>query len=318
MADSDCTAAGLVRHLELARAGYRQALLTPNTRRGYSYDWAMFAGWCKLIGRDSLPASADTVSLYATDQLGGHKISTAARRVASITQMHRSHDFASPVTPAVRDLFAGARRLRPELPHQVRALSVDELRSVAAKLGRDGSARALRDRAILVIGFASALRSASLTALELEDAEFVPEGIRIQVRREKQDQEGKGRWIGLPRGRHQGTCPVRSLQAWLDRRGAAPGPLFTRLDGHARAAAIALQPERICQIVQDAVARIGLDRALYGGHSLRAGFVTTAGECGVGELLIASQTGHRDMSTLRRYFRRRDLWRSNACAALGL
>ena len=79
-----------------------------------------------------------------------------------------------------------------------------------------------------------------------------------------------------------------------------------------------LQPERVCQILQAAVARIGLDPRLYGSHSLRAGFVTQAGECGVGELLIASQTGHRDMATLRRYFRRRDVFHANASAMIGL
>jgi site-specific recombinase XerD len=320
MAESDCNpAAGLRRILEAQAAEFRRGLLSTNTQRGYRYDWAVFERWCRRMDLDALPASVETLSLYATDQMAsGRKVSTAARRVAAVARAHRCRDFASPVTFEVRELFRGARRLRIEQPRQVRALSVADLRAISIELARDPTMRGIRDRAILVTGFASALRSASLVALTLEDVEFVPEGIRIRVRREKQDQEGKGRWVGLPSGRHGETCPVRCLRAWLDRRGAAPGPLFTRLDGHAGAAAIALQPERICQIVQAAVARIGLDPRLYGSHSLRAGFITEAGEHGVGELLIASQTGHRDMSTLRRYFRRRDLFRSNACAALGL
>jgi integrase len=319
MAESDCTAAGLLRILEMQRAGFQRALLSTNTQRGYRYDWGMFQKWCGRMERSALPATSETVSLYATDQItSGKKVSTAARRVAVVARMHRVDNLPSPVTSDVRELLRGARRLRMEQPRQVRALSLDELRAISAELGREGTIRALRDRAILVTGFSSALRSANLVALLLADIEFPREGVELRITHEKQDQEGHGRSIGVPRGKHRETCPVRCLRAWLDLRGSEAGPLFTRLDGHAGAIGIALQPERICQIVQDAVARIGLDRSLYGGHSLRAGFITEAGEHGVGELLIASQTGHRDMSTLRRYFRRRDLWRSNACAALGL
>ena len=170
----------------------------------------------------------------------------------------------------------------------------------------------------MLVGFASALRRSSLAALRLSDVGFGPFGATVHVRYEKQDQEGKGRFIGLPFG-HAETCPVQALRAWLDLRGLDDGPLFTRmLRFEGWGCDRALAPQAIGDVVQAAVARIGLDPHFYGGHSLRAGFVTSAVEAGVGELLIAAQTGHRSMEILRQYFRRADLFRANACLALGL
>jgi integrase len=296
----------------------REALLSANTRKGYHYDWRAFARWCTSMHLVDLPATPETVGLFVmAELLRKQKVSTVTRRVAVIVHEHKAAGLPSPASHSVHELLRGARRLRCERTRQVRPLALDELRQCSRLLALDGTPIALRDRAILVVGFASALRSASLAALAFEDAEFTDRGILLQIRREKQDQEGHGRMIGLPPGEHAETCPVKCLRAWLDVRGAWPGPLFHRLDSWG-VRGNALQAERICQIVQAAVARIGLDPKIYGGHSLRAGFVTQAGECGVGELLIASQTGHHDMATLRRYFRRRDVFRSNASAMIGL
>jgi integrase len=170
---------------------------------------------------------------------------------------------------------------------------------------------------VLVIGFLSALRRCNLVALTLEDVEFCPEGLILTVRREKQDQSGRGRHIGLPKGKRKETCPVRCLEAWIDIRGAEPGPLFTRL-GRGHEGKPMTRGDAIAQVVKDAVEMLGLDPNEYGGHSLRSGFITAAAEAGVGELTIASQTGHRDMSVLRRYIRRASVWKANAAGMIGL
>jgi len=190
------------------------------------------------------------------------------------------------------------------------------VRAIAESLIEEDTPFAIRDRAIVVVGFASALRTANLSTLALGDVEFGERGAVLHVRREKQDQEGRGRLIGLPPGDHSATCPVGALRDWIARRGGFAGPLFTRWTGGARSRP--LEPERIGQVVQRCVARIGLDPREYGGHSLRAGFVTEAAERGAGELLIASQTGHRSMDVLRGYFRHSNLWKGNACAMIGL
>lgn len=292
-----------------------EAALAPNTRRGYRYDWAVFRKWCEGEHLEALPAIPETVEAYVIAALERHKLSTIVRRVAAVGAMHRANHQPTPVTPALRALLACARRLRTETIHQVRPLAIADVRRISQQLAGRTTAAAQRDRAIVVIGFCSGLRGASLATLMLADVQFVPKGFVLNIRREKQDQLGKGRLIGLPHGKDPNTCPVRVLADWLKHRGLEAGPLFTRLVGDCQKP---LQAERICQLVQGAVEAIGLDPREYGSHSLRSGLITECGERGVGELLIASQTGHRDMSTLRRYFRRRDLFKSNACDSLDL
>lgn len=302
--------------LQLAREKLTAALIAPNTRRGYFYDWTLFTNFCKTLNAPSLPASQETVSLYVTDALTrGLKVSTVTRRVAAVAHEHRAHNHVSPVTSDTRELLRCAKRLWIQPVRRVRPLSTENVRAIAELLAADDTPVAVRNRCIIVIGFASALRTANLAALRFADIEFTEQGVILQLGREKQKQEG-GREIGLPPGQNKITCPVGTLREWIARRGIFAGPLFTRFDGGSKHRA--LMPERIGQLVQQQVARIGLDPKLYGGHSLRAGMITEAGENNVGELLIAATSGHRDMATLRQYFRHRDLFRANATAALGL
>jgi site-specific recombinase XerD len=293
----------------------RQSEFSLNTRKGYANDWKLFCSWCSAVGRESLPATAETITLHLIDLLRrGRKISTAERHVSAIAYHHRNagHEFEA-VAKEAHEILDLAKRYRPEQPRQMAPLLVNDLRKIARRLVRDGSVRALRDRAVLVVGIGSALRRCNLAALSLADVAFTPKGLEIRVRKEKNDQTGRGRLIGLPLGRHSETCPVRSLRAWLRVRGGEAGPLFTWPESlHA------ISGPEVGRIVKRAVEMIGLDPTLYAGHSLRAGFVTAAGESGASELVIAAQTGHRSMAVLRRYFRHQDVWRSNACGMIGL
>jgi len=202
------------------------------------------------------------------------------------------------------------------VPNQKEALRTADLARMVA-VTRADTAIAARNQALLLFGFASALRRSNLAGLDRQDLCFTAEGVLITVRHEKQDRTGRPRSIAVPSGRHAATCPVRALRKWLAWRGDGFGPLFCRV-WHGRVDGHRMLPNRVAQIVQEAAASIGLDRRLYGAHSLRAGFVTEALENGAGEILIARKTGHKDLSTLRRYFRGRSLFRANAGAALGL
>jgi integrase len=303
--------------LKLEKMRLRKGVVARNTALGYGYDWRMFCAWAKSRGLDSLPATAETVALYLTDLLTqGKKITTARRRKCAIFYEHLARGLPPPESDEIRELLCGAQRLSGEKPRQMRPISVRELRRMSVKLARMSTPRALRDRALLVVGFASALRRSNLGALNLADIEFVSQGLILTIDREKGDQEGRGRLIGLARGRHAHTCPVRVLRAWLRVRGDRPGPLFPRFDR--RDPGGPLDGESICRLVKKALTLIGIDPVQHGAHSLRAGFVTAAGEANVGELVIARHTGHQSMQVLRRYFRRSDIWRANASSLLGL
>jgi integrase len=151
---------------------------------------------------------------------------------------------------------------------------------------------AARNSAILLFGWATALQRSNLAALRLEHLTFTPKGILVRIDREKQDRKDEGRELAAPFGKRKRTCPVRTIQHWLDVRGDGPGPLFC----HVMKGRIKFKPllgNRIAQIVQDAATKVGLDRKRYGAHSLRAGMATEGLEQGVKEVMIAQQTGHR-------------------------
>ena len=297
----------------------RDGLTAANTIKGYRHDWKIFAAWCSLAHRNSFPATAETLCFFVERELTrGRKISTTVRRVTSVKYVHRAAGFESPAGAGVQELLVRAQRLTGEQPRQMEPLSLAQIRTMSEQLRALNIERAFRDRAILVIGFASALRRASLADLLLSDVQVRSEGLVLHIRREKQDQEGRGRNIGLPIGKHEDTSPASCYADWLRARGSAEGPLFFAFDRWDRMERRAMTPASVGKVVKRAVRGIGLDPARYSGHSLRSGFITEAAEAGAGELLIASQTGHRSMEILRRYFRRRDLFKANACFAIGL
>jgi integrase len=301
-----------------AQAELRRGLLSPITRSGYLYDSRMFHRWCELHGRCALPASAETVALYLTDLLQqGKKITTARRRKCAIVHEHRAAQFPCPITSAIVELLHGAQRIRCEKPRRMRALTVEQLRRISQSLAaRESSEVAIRDRALIVLGFASALRRSNLVALNLSDVEQTDEGLVLAIGREKNDPEGRGRLIGIPKGKDADTCAAAVLGLWLRIRGGADGPLFFRLDRKRRGRR--LDGDCVIRIVKKGIERIGLDPADYGAHSLRAGFITEAGLAGVSPWLIATQSGHENLEVLRSYFRRGEVFRSNVAGMIGL
>lgn len=307
--------ASLENLLVLEQAKFNCALHARNTRIGYQYDFELFRSWCDRMSRQALPATSETVSLYLTAQLmEGKKVSTTVRRTSAINHMHRSRGLETPITPEIRALLKGAQRIRGETPREMRPLAIPELREISGILRKRATPLACRNRAILVLGFASALRRESLASLEVGDVEYCAQGLVLKIRREKQDQEGRGRYIGLALGKRAATCPVRSLAAWMKHRGTEPGALFTHVPFDGRP----IGGEAIGRMVKASVRLIGLDSREYCGHSLRSGFITAAGEAGIPLLVIGAHSGHRSLSTLRRYFRRTELWKENPSGLLGL
>jgi len=304
-------------YLDTERLRLAASVRSPRTIATYSSAWKDFESWAAKNSRNSLPANPDAVAVYITELLNRPcRITTAAHRLTAIGDRHRRAGYPDPCTPEVRAVVDGAQRLRGEQPCGKEPLSVEQLGAIV-RATKDKSPLGLRNRAILLFGFATALRRSTLVALLLTDLEFSDQGVEVKIRREKQDQHGRGRTVAVPYGEKQYTCPVRALQAWLKCRGSGAGSLFTRVERR-RPTLKGLEPHTIGRVVKKCVQRIGLSPAHYAGHSLRAGFVTEALERGVGEIRVAHHTGHRSLSCLRRYYRPVDLFRSNACSMLGL
>lgn len=298
---------------------YVQASKAPNTLRAYDSDLRHFQAWCRSRHALWLPATAETVALYIASLAdAGSKPSTIRRRLSAIAEVHRLARFPSPAADElVRLAMVGIRRRHGSAPTQKAALTTSDVTRLLATTSPVSAAGA-RDRAVLLLGFAGGFRRSELVALDLDDVHELPHGLRIRVRRSKTDQEGVGRELGIPRGEHPDTCPVRAFQAWRAAGRIESGALFRPVDRHDRVGVNRLTDRAVARIIQRGARRAGLDPQLYAGHSLRAGLATAAAAAGAPERAIMAQTGHRSVTSMRRYIRAGTLFEENAAAYLGL
>ena len=306
----------LVTYGEQAKDYARQAK-SKNTRRAYASDWDDFARWCQPYAFVPLPARPETVALYLTALADALKPSTLGRRLATISQVHQAAGHETPTTTApVRLVWAGIRRAKGT-GQQGKAPAI------TAEIGRmvdtlDERLLGVRDRALLLIGFAGAFRRSELVGLDVGDVHAGHDGLTILIRKSKTDQEGQGRKVGIPYGSHPHTCPVRAYLAWIEKCGLTEGALFRSVNRHGTLQAGRLSDRAVALIVKRAAEKAGLNPDKYAGHSLRAGLATSAAQAGVSERAIMAQTGHKSVMVARRYIRDGSLFRDNAAAQVGL
>ena len=301
--------------LSRARDFARQAK-AESTRRAYASDWADFAGWCRASGKVALPADPETVTLYVTALADSRKVATLHRRIAAISQAHQFAGHGSPTGHVVvRTVMAGIRRAKGTAQVGKRPILTEDLRLLIAQLPDTAAGR--RDRALLLLGFAGGFRRSELVSLNLADLAFTREGLVVTLRRSKTDPEGQGREIGIPYGSSPATCPVRATRAWADVMGQE-GPLFRPINRHGQVLNRRLTDKSVALVVKRWARAAGLESAGVAGHSLRAGLATSAAAAGVPERAIMAQTGHRSLTTLRKYIRSGSLFLENAAARVGL
>jgi len=271
------------------------------TERAYRSDWTDFSGWCERAGLSPLPAAPATVGAYLSARTGELKVATLHRRLAAITAAHRMAGLGlDGGHPAIARVLAGIRRAYGTRQQAKTAILTEDLRRVVRALPT--TLAGIRDKAVLLVGFAGAFRRSELAALDLGDISLSNAGLTITIRRSKTDQEGAGRQVGIPRARKTSvTCPVAALESWLNERteltnsdalflGVFHGRLMGRLSGQA-----------IAEIVKRAVNRVGFDPSKFAGHSLRSGFATSAARGGADLAFIMQQTGHKSADVARRY-----------------
>lgn len=302
--------------VEIVRA-YQRASKADATVRAYSSDWREFQGWCARAGFPSAPASPEAVAAFLVAEAeAGRSASTIGRRCAAISYAHKLAKQQDPTADEeVRAAMKGIRRRIGVAPKRKAAATAE---IVAAMLMRmPDTMTGKRDRALLALGFAGAFRRSELVALDVADLSEHADGLRVRVRRSKTDQEGQGIEKAIPHGRF--IRPVALLREWLDAAGITEGPLFRPVSrsGRVRAVANLAKPPRLTtQAVSDIIKRhleaAGLDPALFGAHSLRAGFITTAAERGADLARIMDVSGHRDPRTVVGYIRRANAFKDHA------
>jgi integrase len=301
--------------VERARA-YAAEATSSKTRDAYAADWRSFAAWCAQAGLPSLPAPPATVAVYLAHLAdAGRKVSTIERALAGIAYAHRTGGAEwSGSDPALRLVMSGIRRQLGTAPTKKAPVLGSDLLVLLATLGPD--LRGVRDRALLTLGWFCAARRSETVALRVEDVEFTREGMIVHVARSKTDQEGQGRFKGVPFAGDPAACPVRALRAWLDAARIETGPIFRAVTRTGLVSEGALDDRAVARLVKRAAARAGLNAATLAGHSLRSGFITTAAKRGKSTRAIMDQSGHRSEAVMLGYIQHATVFDDNAAAGL--
>jgi integrase len=240
--------------------------------------------------------------MYLTDLAGYAKLATIKRRLAAISQIHKERGLESPTAhEIVRRVVRGIGRTIGASQAKKSAVTLDYLRAMLLEIHGD-DLKANRDRAILLLGFAAALRRSELAALTVEDLTFCKEGLRIAIRRSKTDQEGAGAEIAVPYVANKSLCAVRALRRWIDGAAITAGPVFRTFSLQKQLSDRALDGQDVANLVQK-LARNARLEGDFGAHSLRAGFVTVAAQAKVSLDAIARTTRHKSLSVLMGYVR---------------
>lgn len=299
---------------------YARAADAPNTRRAYAADWRDFSDWCAQAGVEPLPAAPEAVAAYLASMARTHAPATLRRRLASIARAHRQagRQFWRG-HPAIAGTLRGIGREHGRPQRRAAALATPEVRKLVAACGPD--AAGLRDRALVLLGYAGALRRSELVAVDREHLRFGAEGLRLAIPRSKGDAEGRGEEVAVPRGQRRETCPVRALEAWLEASDCRFGPVFRPVDRWGGIERFRLGAGAVRRILLRRAAEAGVEGTALepvGPHGLRAGFVTQAYQAGLRDEEIMAHTRHRDLKTMRRYVRRARLMQDSPAKRLGL
>jgi len=299
---------------DLTRAAdYAREEKAEATRRAYRSDFRIFEAWCRDRGASGLPATPATVAAFlASDVEAGSRPSTLGRRVAAIRYAHKLAGHPAPTDDErVKATMRGIRRSLGTAPRKKAPATAERIIAMALSAGDD--LKGLRDRALLLIGFAGAFRRSELVALDLEDLEECELGFKVTIRHSKTDQEGAGQTIAILRG--SVACPVVALKAWLEASGISTGPVFRSVKKGGVVAG-RLPAQSVADIVKTYAERVGLDASLFAGHSMRSGFLTSAAKRGASIFKMMDQSRHRSVETLRGYVRDAEIFKEHAGAGL--
>lgn len=276
------------------------------TKKAYQSDYRQFDIWSASVGLQSFPAEPETVALYVVymDKIG-RKPGTIKRALSAISQAHLLAGHENPVNQRVNELKKGINRLRGVHRDKKSAITLVHLRRMLSATTKDFIG--LRDRAVLLVGWTTALRRSELASLDAEYMDERAEGLSLILMRSKTDQEGQGRALGLPWvDNDTDLCAARALKRWLEISQIKNGAIFRRIGkvGYGKLLSNCgdrISSKGIANIVKRAAKRAGYDPNNFSGHSLRSGLTTTLANAGVEERRIMDITRHKSLTVLREY-----------------
>lgn len=289
-------------------ARYLKADLATNTKLAYSNDVAHFRQWGGTI-----PASADMVAMYLATYAGVLAAATLTRRVVAIHHAHIQHGHISPIHHAlVKATMQGIKRVHGSAQRKVMPIYKTQLEAMVDSLhGLKGK----RDKALLLIGFAGAFRRSELVRIQVEDLNFVTEGVVIRLVRSKTDQEGVGHDVAIPyiKGKY---CAVKALKQWLRVSAINHGAVFRGITRYGKLSNKSLSPQSVALLIKHYAKAIGIDWQAISGHSLRVGLVTNAVRASADNRKIRQQTRHQSDAMLQRYIRDTELFINHPVKAI--
>ena len=312
---------------------YAKASTAENTNKAYAADWKHFARWCRLKGTDPLPPSPEMIGLYLTDLAAPTNgapvlsVSTIDRRLSGLAWNYAQRGFSlDRKNRHIATVLAGIKRKHARPPVQKEAILPEDILAMVATLPFD--LRGLRDRAILLIGYAGGLRRSEIVSLDAGKDDTPDSGGWIEILDDGAvlTLNAKTGWreVEIGRGSSDQTCPVRALEQWLHFAKIDFGPIFVRTSRDGKKALEArLSDKHVARLIKATVLKSGIRAelpekerlALFSGHSLRAGLASSAE---VDERYVQKQLGHASAEMTRRYQRRRDRFRVNLTKAAGL
>ena len=295
-----------------------------NTIRAYKSDFKDFGGFCAKNGLKSLPTEPKIVSLYMTYlSTKDAKMSTLRRRLVSIGVIHRlKGHYLDTKHPIIIENLMGIKRKKGSYQKGKKPILINHLKLIIDEIDKDTydetGIRKLRDKTIILLGFAGGFRRIELISIDFEDLEFVSEGVKIFIKKSKTDQFGEGMIKGLPYFTNQKYCPVWHLKKWLEISEIKSGPIFRRFSKGLNLSKNRLTDQSVALFLKKHLSNAGIENQNYSGHSLRSGFATVTAESGADERSIMAMTGHKTTQMVRRYIKEANLFKNNALNKINL
>ena len=287
-----------------------------NTVRAYKSDFNDFGIFCAQNGFKSLPSDPKIVSLYLTYlSTKNVKMSTLKRRLVSIGVIHKlKGHYLDTKHPVIIENIMGIKRRKGSLQKAKKPILINSLKKIINVIDQEKKEeiKKLRDRSIILIGFSGGFRRNEIVSIDYDDLDFVPEGLKISIRRSKTDQFGEGFTKALPYFDNSQYCPVVSLKKLLDLSKINTGPVFRRFIKGSKLSENRLTDQTVALLIKKYINLAGIDNKNYSGHSLRSGFATSAAESGAEERSIMAMTGHKSTEMVRRYIKEANLFKNNA------